>query len=104
MLITSIDGWKMKTSLLMSFKVSEVLINAVVRFVSVTFAVENDMDGEFLDTLLGVTQGPDCLKELVGKLGVRLKLYQKIKMLCNQGLVAQLPVSDYNYVHFIISL
>ena len=39
------------------------------------------MDGEALVTLIGVTPGPDCLKELVVKVGQRLKLYKEIKSL-----------------------
>ena len=37
------------------------------------------MDGESLEALLGTTQGPDCLKELIPKVGIRLKLYQRIR-------------------------
>ena len=37
------------------------------------------MDGESLETLLGTTQGPDCLKELIPKVGIRLKVYQRIR-------------------------
>ena len=44
---------------------------------------ENEMDGEALSTLLAAVQGPDCLKDLVPKLGVRLKVYKRIKMLCD---------------------
>lgn len=43
--------------------------------------VENDMDGEALVTLIGVTPVPDCFKELVVKVGQRLKLYKEIKAL-----------------------
>ena len=37
------------------------------------------MDGEALVALLTTTQGPDCLKDLIPKLAVRLKVYQHIK-------------------------
>ena len=47
--------------------------------------VDNEMDGESLETLLGTSQGPDCLKELISKLGIRLKVYQRIKALCIHG-------------------
>ena len=43
--------------------------------------VENDMDGEALATLIGLTPGPDCLKDLVKKVGWRLKVYKAIKEL-----------------------
>jgi len=49
-----------------------------------TLVVENEMDGEALVTLLTAVQGPDCLKDLIPKLGVRLKVYQRIKMLYNE--------------------
>ena len=37
------------------------------------------MDGEALVMLLTNVQGPDCLKDLIPKLGVRLRVYQRIK-------------------------
>ena len=48
--------------------------------------VENEMDGEAVTTLLAAVQGPDCLRDLVPKLGVRLKVYQRIKMFNDQEL------------------
>ena len=39
------------------------------------------MDGEALVTLIGVAPGPDCLKELVSKVGLRLKVYKAVKIL-----------------------
>ena len=39
------------------------------------------MDGEALATLIGLTPGPDCLKDLVKKVGWRLKVYKAIKEL-----------------------
>ena len=33
------------------------------------------MDGDALVTLFGLVPGPDCLKDLVPKVGLRLKLY-----------------------------
>lgn len=43
--------------------------------------LENAMDGEALLTLIGLTPGPDCLKDLVKKVGLRLKVYKAIKVL-----------------------
>lgn len=37
------------------------------------------MDGDALVTLVGATPGPDCLKELVSKVGIRMKVYKLIK-------------------------
>ena len=42
---------------------------------------ENEMDGDSLFTLIGLYPGPDCLKDLVPKVGLRLKLYKEIKAL-----------------------
>ena len=47
------------------------------------YDAENEMDGDALATLLTVSSGPDCLKELIKKVGVRLKVYQLIKSLCS---------------------
>ena len=37
--------------------------------------VESEMDEEAVGTLLAAVQGPDCLRDLIPKLGVRLKVY-----------------------------
>ena len=39
------------------------------------------MDGEALVTLIGIIPGPDCLKDLIKKVGLRLKVYKAIKVL-----------------------
>ena len=39
------------------------------------------MDGEALVTLIGFVPGPDCLKELITKVGLRIKVYKLIKSL-----------------------
>ena len=41
--------------------------------------VENDMDGDALSLAFAAHSGPDCLKDVVPKYGLRLKLYQAIK-------------------------
>lgn len=40
---------------------------------------ENEVDGDTLVTLIGVTPGPDSLKELIQKVGLRVKVYKLIK-------------------------
>ena len=50
------------------------------------FVVDNEIDGESLETLMGTMQGQDCLKELILKLGVRLKVYQRIRASCDKVL------------------
>lgn len=49
-------------------------------------SLENEMDGEALSTLIGIIPGPDCLKDLIPKVGVRLKVYQCIKAIYNKEL------------------
>ena len=42
------------------------------------------MDGDSLATLFGTIPGPDSLKELVAKVGLRMKVYKMIKALYNE--------------------
>ena len=53
--------------------------------------LENEMDGDALMTLIGVTPGPDCLKDLICEVGIRMKAYQHIK-----ALYASSPVNQHN--------
>ena len=46
------------------------------------------MDGDALATLLTIASGPDCLKELIKKVGVRVRFYQLIKSLCSDETVS----------------
>ena len=46
------------------------------------------MDGDALATLLTISPGPDSLKELIKKVGVRLKVYQLIKSLYSDETVS----------------
>ena len=41
--------------------------------------IENEIDGESLATLIGIVPGPDCLKDLIPKIGIRIKVYHHIK-------------------------
>ena len=41
----------------------------------------NDMDGESLVTLIGCKPGPDSLRDVVQKVGPRMKLYKAIQAL-----------------------
>ena len=45
----------------------------------VTFFLENDMDGDALSLAFAAHSGPDCLKNIVSKYGLRLKVYRAIK-------------------------
>ena len=46
------------------------------------------MDGEALVTFIGFIPGPDCLKELISKVGLRMKFYKLIKSLYNGEIVS----------------
>ena len=45
------------------------------------------MDGESLVTLIGSKPGPDCLKDVVQKVGPRMKLYKAIQTLYSNDTV-----------------
>ena len=57
------------------------------------------MDGEALETLMGTSTGPDCLKELIPKLGMRLKVYQRFKTY-----LIRTPVSNATKLAIILIL
>lgn len=44
-----------------------------------TFSPDNKMDGESIKALLATEKGSDCFKDLIPKLGVRLRIYKRIK-------------------------
>jgi len=48
---------------------------------SYSCSLDNEMDGESLEALLENDAGPECLKDLIPKLGVRLKFYKRIVIL-----------------------
>ena len=47
------------------------------------------MDGEAICLALATTAGPDCLRDVIPKYGLRLKVYQAIKVALAQ------QVGDY---------
>lgn len=47
------------------------------------------MDGDALATLLSLTPDPDSLKELVSKVGLRIKVYKVIKSLYDKESVSE---------------
>ena len=47
---------------------------------SYTLYVAEEMDGVALAMALASSPGPDCLKDVVPRLGIRLKVYQAIKL------------------------
>ena len=44
-----------------------------------SFPIDHDMDGEAISTALGTKSGPDCLKDVLPKLGQRLKVYKALQ-------------------------
>ena len=45
------------------------------------FMLANEMDGEAVEAAFAAIPGPDCFKDLIPKLGLRLKVYNEIKAL-----------------------
>ena len=43
------------------------------------------MDGEAMVAAFAACAGPDCLKDVVPKLGTRLKVYNALKTIINRG-------------------
>ena len=43
------------------------------------------MDGEATAAAFATCAGPDCLKDVIPKLGVRLKVYNALKLVIDQG-------------------
>lgn len=41
--------------------------------------IDQGMDGEAICLALGTTTGPDCLRDVISKYGLRLKVYKAIK-------------------------
>ena len=41
--------------------------------------VDQGMDGEAMSLAYTTISGPDCLKDIISKYGIRLKVYQAIK-------------------------
>lgn len=48
-------------------------------------ATEQEMDGEATVAAFATRSGPDCLKDVVPKLGSRLKVYNALKVVINDG-------------------
>lgn len=46
------------------------------------------MDGEAIFTAFATAPGPDCIREVVPKLGYRLKVYRCLKSLIEESQVA----------------
>ena len=57
------------------------------------------MDGEALATVIGLTSGPDCLKDLIKKVGWRLKVYKAIKELYEGENVSLNNVIQYRMIN-----
>ena len=79
-----VNGWLTKMCLRTLLQTLEVRSCGYCMIFYPLMAVENEMDGEALVTLLTTVQGPECLKDLIPKLGVRLKVYQRIKVVYNE--------------------
>ena len=63
---------------------------------SIFILVENDMDGEAVSLAFASCSGPDCIKDVIPKYGLRLKVYQAIK----REIEASAACSSGALVHF----
>jgi len=52
---------------------------------------DQDMDGEAICVALASTPGPDSLRDVIPKLGLRLKVYQVIKAALDKQYSEQVP-------------
>ena len=50
--------------------------------------VDEQMDGEAISVAFATQSGPDCLKDVIPKYGLRLKVYQALKQVLNTQQVA----------------
>ena len=64
---------------------------------SLVFYADNEMDGESLAALIATKPGPDSLKDLVQKVGLRMKLYKAIKALYDEEAVFKV-IQTYSYI------
>lgn len=53
------------------------------------YHLEQEMDGEAICAAFASSPGPDALRDLIPKLGVRLKVYRAIKSVLDQQYVLQ---------------
>ena len=49
--------------------------------------IDNEMDGEAVEVAVAATPGPDCLKDIIPKVGLRLKVYNRIKTLIQNEVI-----------------
>ena len=54
--------------------------------------IEQDMDGEAVSAAFGSTPGPDCLKDVVSKVGSRLRVYKALRSLYEKYQVLELCI------------
>lgn len=60
--------------------VQKLAMSGVTSYLKFVSFLENDMDGDALSLAFAAQSGPDCLKDVVPKYGLRLKVYQAIKV------------------------
>ena len=61
------------------------------------------MDGEATAAAFATCSGPDCLKDVIPKLGARLKVYNALKLVLNkQKVLAYFHMIAYSQIVFAI--
>ena len=77
---------------------------AFVIHTSGSFA-EQEIDGEATAAAFATCAGPDCLKDVIPKLGIRLKVYNTLKLVIDQGkgfFSNKATVKELTYVFFFL--
>ena len=56
------------------------------------------MDGEATAAAFATCAGPDCLKDVIPKLGSRLKVYNALKLVIDQGYKEKVRTLKFLYI------
>ena len=56
------------------------------------------MDGEATAAAFATCVGPDCLKDVIPKLGSRLKVYNALKLVIDQGYKEKVRTLKFLYI------
>ena len=64
---------------------ASILTVTVFLYLCEPCTTEQEMDGEATVAAFATSSGPDCLKDVIPKLGSRLKVYNAIRVVINEG-------------------
>lgn len=63
-----------------------VIINFIKKWQVPEVFLDHFMDGEAILTAFGLSSGPDCLRDVLPKYGLRVKVYKSLKTSIDQEL------------------